>query len=148
MNLMQVWFDGASRSNPGEAGCGAVFQDPSGKRTSFRKYLGIKTNNVAEYEGLLSGLDLVKQFLSTSAPDTGELALHITGDSELVIKQLKGEYRVRHPNIVPLYSKVQQKLEELRQYGLQNIVYQRIPRKENSEADTLANEAIDQATGL
>ncbi|HKZ40711.1 MAG TPA: reverse transcriptase-like protein, partial [Candidatus Hodarchaeales archaeon] len=77
-----------------------------------------------------------------------ELALHITGDSELVIKQLKGEYRVRHPNIVPLYSKVQQKLEELRHYGLQNIVYQRIPRKENSEADTLANEAIDQATGL
>lgn len=127
-----LMFDGASRGNPGIGGCGAVLYNHEGNEiASYKKYLGKKvTNNEAEYSGLIVGLQ--------GALFLGIKSIVVKGDSQLIIKQMKGEYKV-HSETLKLYHEEAKKYEKL----FDKIEYNYVPRKENQRADTLSNEAID-----
>ncbi|HVM33221.1 MAG TPA: ribonuclease HI family protein [bacterium] len=128
----QIYTDGASRGNPGPSGIGAVIFDAKGKVVhEIAEYIGEVTNNVAEYQALIAALDYcVKHKLSP---------VEILADSQLLIKQLAGEYRVKHENIIPLYRKVQGLLSHLEVAG-----YKHVYREDNKHADRLANRGIDE----
>jgi len=126
-----IHTDGASRGNPGEAGLGALIEDEDGQVLArLARYLGRATNNHAEYAALI---DALKEALELGA---GEVAVH--ADSELVVKQVKGEYRVKHPELKPMHAEVMGLLSRFEGYEIKYI-----PRERNKEADALANEAID-----
>ena len=127
-----IFADGASRGNPGEAGAGAVIADARGRTIKeLKSFLGVTTNNVAEYRALILALE--------KALDLGAGSVNVYLDSELVVRQLRGEYRVREPHLKPLHEKA---LALLRRFARTTI--QSVPRQENRRADQLANEAIDQ----
>ena len=129
--LLQV--DGAARGNPGEAGCGAAIFDQTGNTIrELCRYLGHATNNVAEYEGLLMGLEEVLRL--------GGKRLRVESDSELMVRQLNGVYRVKDKKLSRLHGKA---LELLRQLDTHCIIHVR--REQNRVADKLANRAIDEA---
>ena len=113
-----LWTDGAARGNPGPAGIGVMLKAPTGDV------------NVAEYKALLLGLEL--------ALERGVKKLEVRADSELLIKQLKGEYRVRNSGLLPLYEQAQALLARLEAFRLKHV-----RREQNAEADRLANEGID-----
>lgn len=123
--------DGGSRGNPGPAAAAFVLQDPAGERAcSGGRFIGEATNNIAEYEALIWGLEcaLLK----------GARSLRVFLDSELVVKQIHGTYKVKHPNMLPLYQRV---CALLRDFESTEVTHVR--REENREADRLANEAMD-----
>jgi ribonuclease HI len=125
--------DGASRGNPGLAGAGAVLLDQTGRQVgSFKRFLGIATNNEAEYQALLLGLE--------GALKLGADRLSIRLDSQLLVRQLNGQYRVKSPGLKPLYEKA---LRLLRDFAEVDIIH--VKRNLNTEADALANQAIDEA---
>ena len=127
-----IHSDGASRGNPGEAGAGAVISDSRGRTLKEVKCsLGLASNNVAEYQALILALE--------KALELGARSATVFLDSELVVRQIRGEYRVREPHLKELHQKALELLNQLSQYS---ILY--IPREENRRADQLANEAIDQ----
>lgn len=129
----RLMVDGASRGNPGEAGCGAVLYDETGRTVrELTGYLGRVTNNVAEYEGLLMGLE--------EALKLGAKRLRIESDSELLVRQLNGIYRVKHEKLIPLHRRA---VELLRRLDSHRIIHVR--RELNKVADRLANQAIDDA---
>ena len=129
--LLQV--DGASRGNPGEAGCGAVIFDDAGQVVrELCRYLGRATNNVAEYQGLLMGLDEVLRL--------GVKRLRVESDSELMVRQLNGVYRVKHEKLIPLF---QNATALLRRLDACHIIHVR--REHNRVADELANRALDES---
>lgn len=126
-----LWTDGAARGNPGPAGIGALLKTPSGEVLSADSaYLGQATNNVAEYKALLLGLE--------RALGLGIRRLEVRADSELLVKQIKGQYRVKSPGLRPLY---QAALRLLARFESSRFVHVR--REHNSEADRLANAGID-----
>ena len=129
-----VWtinVDGASRGNPGEAGAGAVIKDPEGQTVKkLKKYLGRATNNVAEYNAILIALE--------SARDLGLNNIRILADSELMVKQLNGVYRVKSADLKPLYDRAVELLSSFKDCKVVHVY-----REDNSAADSLANEAID-----
>lgn len=129
---IKLYFDGASRKNPGPAGAGWVVLTPLNELQGAI-YLGNQTNNQAEYLALLKAL----KFIETNNLDRYAL-LEIYGDSELIIKQLKGEYSVKSSKLRPLYEQVKEKIRSFK-----SVTFTWIPRSENSEADKLANEVID-----
>ncbi len=123
--------DGACRGNPGEGGAGAVLADPAGRPVaSLQAYLGSCTNNVAEYRALILGL--------AEAVRRGILRLDIRLDSELVVRQIEGTYRVRDAKLKPLLAEVRRLLGCLAGYTVRHV-----PREQNRLADDLANEALD-----
>jgi len=124
-------FDGCSKGNPGPAGAGAVLYDPYEKEIwSGHDFVGKKeTNNVAEYNGLIIGL---REAISQNI-----YCLHVEGDSLLVIKQMRGEYKVKSENLFSLYEEAK-KLEK----KFVSVTYHHIPRNKNVVADKLANDAI------
>ncbi|MGD9125218.1 MAG: ribonuclease HI family protein [Desulfarculaceae bacterium] len=125
--------DGASRGNPGLAGAGAVLLDQTGRQVgSFKRFLGVATNNEAEYQALLLGLE--------GARKLGADRLKIRLDSQLLVRQLNGQYRVKSPGLKPLYEKA---LRLLRDFAEVDIIH--VKRNLNTEADALANQAIDEA---
>ncbi len=127
--------DGGSRGNPGPAGCGAVLSLPSGEVVaSLNKFLGNTTNNVAEYQGLLLGLK--------AAREQGTASLEVRLDSELIVRQLNGQYKVKSPHLKPLYQEARNLLLA---FDRVNIVHVR--RELNRAADSLANEAMDHGMG-
>ena len=125
-----LYTDGASRGNPGLAGAGALLVSEEGEKIELRRFLGERTNNQAEYEGLLLGLERLKKINARK--------LEVRADSELMIRQLKGEYRVKNEHLKPLYERA---CEMLRIF--ESVALKHIPREENREADRLSNEAID-----
>lgn len=128
---LHLYTDGASRGNPGEAGAGVAICDEEGNELAAAgKYLGQCTNNEAEYRALLLGLSRCGEL------GRGKLKIHL--DSELIVKQVLGAYRVKHPNLLPLFKKVQQLLTGFASYTIRHV-----RREHNSRADQLANEAID-----
>ncbi|MES2225569.1 MAG: ribonuclease HI family protein [Patescibacteria group bacterium] len=133
-----LYADGGARGNPGPAGAGAVVFDNIGKRVAeVSDYLGTATNNVAEYEALLRGLKSLRD-----AFDEGHFAhatLTIRMDSKLVIEQLKGAYKVKHPNLVPRYLEVKNLIAR----SFSHVTYEHVRREFNTDADALANEAMD-----
>ena len=123
-------FDGCSKGNPGPAGAGAVIYEDGHEAWSQSHYVGDKeTNNVAEYTGLIIGLTKAREF--------GIRNLVVRGDSQLVIKQMTGDYQVKSPNIIELHKKAKG-LET----GFDNVQYEHIYRKDNARADELANIAL------
>jgi ribonuclease HI len=131
--LWLLMVDGAARGNPGEAGCGAVIADENGVVVKeLSRYLGRTTNNVAEYEGLLMGLEALLKL--------GQKHIVVQSDSQLLVRQLNGEYRVRDEKLKVLFA---QATRLLRQFGSYRIVHVR--REMNKLADRLANRGIDQA---
>jgi probable phosphoglycerate mutase len=128
-----VEADGGSRGNPGPAGYGAVVLSPSGEVLAERAAgLGTATNNVAEYQGLIAGL--------SAALDVGATDVDVRMDSKLVVEQMKGTWRVKHPVLQPLALEAQ----ALRQ-RFASVSFSWIPREQNKHADRLANEAMDAA---
>jgi probable phosphoglycerate mutase len=129
-----VEADGGSRGNPGPAGYGAVvFDADHGTVLAERKEsLGIATNNVAEYRGLIAGLD--------AAAELGASEVDVRMDSKLVVEQMSGRWKVKHPDMIPLQR---QASTLARQFD--RVSYTWIPRAENAHADRLANEAMDEA---
>ena len=127
-----LFADGGSRGNPGPAASAAVLLDPSGELVEeVGAYLGIATNNVAEWTALVLGLE--------AAAKRGILRLSVRLDSELVVKQLRGEYRVKHAGLQPLYSRARQLLRQFSDVDVKHI-----PRKQNELADRLVNRLLDQ----
>lgn len=128
-----LMVDGASRGNPGEAGCGAVIYDEHGEiLKELSSYLGLSTNNVAEYRGLLMGLEGVLKL--------GGRKLEIRSDSELLVRQLNGVYRVKDEKLKVLYRKALDLLGRLEAYRINHV-----RREHNKLADRLANLGIDEA---
>jgi ribonuclease HI len=124
--------DGASRGNPGPAGAGMVLFDPQGRLQAQKsRYLGETTNNVAEYQALLLGL--------AEAHRLKVKKLRVLADSELMVKQLNGRYRVKSPHLIPLWREA---LNALNKFEAWEIAH--VPRAENHLADEVANRAIDQ----
>jgi len=127
-----LFADGGSRGNPGPAAGGAVLLDPRGELLEeIGAYLGIATNNVAEWTALVLGLE--------AAAKRGIRRLGVRLDSELVVKQLSGEYRVKHAGLQPLYRRAQQLLR-----GFSEVEVRHVPRKQNALADRLVNRVLDQ----
>ena len=128
-----VHVDGGSRGNPGPAAGAAVLTSTDGELLSMDSaLLGVATNNVAEYRGLLLGLE--------RAHALGAREVEIIGDSELVARQLTGAYKVKHPQLRPLYE---QALAALRSFDRWSI--RSVPREQNADADALVNAALDGA---
>src|SRR5216684_1528286 len=129
---VRVYSDGAARGNPGPSGAGAVLVDLSGNVVDrLGKYLGIQTNNYAEYMGLLLGLKRAREL--------GIREVEVFADSELMIRQLGGRYQVRSPSLRPLYE---QALRLLNDFSRVKLVH--VPRKMNAAADEMSNRAIDE----
>jgi ribonuclease HI len=136
-----LYADGGARGNPGPAGAGAVVFDNLGKRVvEVSDYLGIATNNIAEYEAIIRGL---KKLIDTYSPEVIHATpLAIRMDSKLVIEQLKGNYKVKHPNLVPRYLEVKNLLA--RSFG--TVTFEHVYRESNKDADALANRAMDKGS--
>jgi ribonuclease HI len=128
-----VHVDGGARGNPGPAAVAAVATGPEGEPLGERKeYIGEATNNVAEYRALLLGLSLAR--------DLGAEEVDVVNDSELVARQIGGEYKVKHPGLKPLFAEA---MRELR--GFHKWAVRPVRREENARADELVNEALDEA---
>lgn len=133
-----LYADGGARGNPGPAGAGAVVFDASGKRVvEVADYLGVATNNVAEYEAVLRGLKALAAEYPADFFKTASLTIRM--DSKLVIEQLKGAYKVKHPNLIPRYLELKNVLAR----SFSSVAYEHVPREKNKDADALANRAMD-----
>ena len=125
-------IDGGSRGNPGPAGYGVRIETEDGSIVELKRALPLATNNVAEYSGLLAALRW--------AADSGVAKLHIRSDSELLVKQMKGQYRVKNEGLQPLYAEA---VGLVRRIG--KVTFEHVRREFNKDADRLANEAMDEA---
>jgi ribonuclease HI len=126
-----VHVDGGARGNPGPAAAAAVVSTPDGQvLDESARLLGETTNNVAEYRALLLGLE--------RARDLGADEVEVVNDSELVARQVTGDYRVKHPDLVPLHRAAMEALRRLRAWSIRSV-----PRAENAAADALVNRALD-----
>ncbi|MFJ2433544.1 bifunctional RNase H/acid phosphatase [Streptomyces anulatus] len=131
-----VEADGGSRGNPGPAGYGAVVIDPATGEplAETAEYIGVATNNVAEYRGLIAGLTAAKALF----PEAGDaLRVHVRMDSKLVVEQMSGRWKIKHPDMKPLAARAAAVLPP------SSVTYEWIPRAQNKHADRLANEAMD-----
>jgi ribonuclease HI len=126
-----IYTDGASRNNPGEAGAGVFIMQDDEPVARIARYLGTATNNVAEYTAAIIGLE--------HAVKLGVSRVKLFADSELLVKQLNGQYRVKNEGLKPLYNRAKELIAKI---GSVEVQY--IPRAQNSEADALANKAIDE----
>jgi len=125
--------DGGSRGNPGPAGIGVVLTDDSGEVVDeIGERIGDASNNVAEYKAVIRALE--------RAIELEAKVVHLVGDSELVAKQITGQYRVKHADMKPLHAAVTTLLREFDEWTIKTV-----PRAENSHADRLVNEALDGA---
>jgi ribonuclease HI len=128
-----VYTDGASRGNPGPASIGAVVIDSQGnQRHEVSERIGSATNNVAEYRALIAGLE--------AALALGAKRVDVRMDSELLVRQAIGRYKVKNPGLIPLHNRVlalRSRFDE--------VVFRHVPRGENTHADALANQALDRA---
>jgi ribonuclease HI len=130
-----AYCDGGSRGNPGPAGFGVYIQDSAGSvLAELSQYLGARTNNFAEYSALLAALEF--------AIAHGHKSLRIISDSELMVKQMKGQYRVNSPELRPLYEEARRRIPQLDHFQIQHVL-----REKNRHADRLANLAMDRGTG-
>lgn len=131
MSPYTLHSDGGARGNPGPAGAGFVLRDPSGTVVcEGGRYLGEVTNNIAEYEALIWGLECA------GAHNVRDIT--VMADSELVVKQMNGQYRVKHPGLKPLYERARAAAARIG-----SVRYVHVRREQNADADDLANRAMD-----
>lgn len=127
-----MYADGGARGNPGPAGSGAVLYDADGKEiAAIKKFLGKTTNNVAEYTAVIIGLQEAKRLHAET--------VRVYLDSQLIVRQMNGQYRVRQPHLQVLYAQIQQLLT-----GFKDVSFQHVPRERNVRADELSNIAMDE----
>ncbi len=127
--------DGGARGNPGPAGFGVVIQDQAGNKVgTLSEYLGHQTNNFAEYQGLIAALEY--------AVEHGPKALKLISDSELLVRQIKGIYKVKNPTLQDLHGRAKELIAQLDWFTIGHAL-----REHNQEADRLANQAMDKGTG-
>src|SRR5271154_6688861 len=127
--------DGGARGNPGPAGYGVVVQDETGRKVAhLSEYLGHQTNNFAEYQGLIAALEYALQH--------GPKALKLISDSELLVRQIKGIYKVKNATLQDLHGRAKELIAQLEWFSIGHAL-----REHNQEADRLANEAMDKGTG-
>ena len=125
--------DGGARGNPGPAAAGAVISAPDGEvLVEAAETIGVATNNVAEYRGLLLGLQRARAL--------GASEVEVVNDSELVAKQVSGAYKVKHPDMKPLHAAALQALGGFERWSIRSV-----PRAQNADADALVNQALDAA---
>ena len=128
---LTVHVDGGSRGNPGPAAIAAVISDANGQIVhEVHETIGRATNNVAEYRALILGIE--------RAAELGATELELVGDSELVVKQVRGEYRVKDAGLKPLHSAAQQALGNFAEWQIRHV-----KREQNADADALVNQALD-----
>ena len=126
-----VHVDGGARGNPGPAAAGAVVSTPDGEVIAdAAEPIGVATNNVAEYRGLLLGLRLAR--------DVGAGEVEVVNDSELIAKQVNGSYKVKHPDMKPLHAEALRALRGFERWSIRSV-----PRAQNADADALVNQALD-----
>jgi len=131
MSRLTVNVDGGARGNPGPAAIGVVLRDGSGEvLEEVGETIGEATNNVAEYKALLRGIEL--------AAAQGANELELIGDSELVVRQVEGRYKVKNAGMKPLYQQVMKALREVDSWSIRHV-----RREQNADADRLVNEALD-----
>ena len=131
----QANIDGGSRGNPGPAAYGVVVRDPRGEIVArLKKYIGKNTNNVAEYFGLIAALDY--------AQNHGIRALRIESDSELMVKQMRGQYKVKSEELKPLFERARKMSQTFESFRITHVY-----REQNKEADALVNQALDETSG-
>lgn len=134
MRKFILYTDGGARGNPGPAAAGAVIYDAdSQKIEEFSSFLGITTNNQAEYQAMILGLGRIQKIIGDEHV-VKEVNVDMYSDSELIIKQLKGEYRVKSKALKPIFAKLQELISKFNKVSLQHI-----PRHNNKEADKLVN---------
>ena len=126
-----IFADGGSRGNPGPAGAGAVIKENDGVVAELARFIGNSTNNVAEYTSLIMGLE--------KALDLGYECVEVRMDSELVVKQMNGQYRVKNEKLKPLFQEARTLVARFRQAKITHV-----RREYNKEADRLANKAMDE----
>lgn len=130
-----AYCDGGSRGNPGPSGYGVSIEDGAARPLAdLSEFLGVKTNNFAEYSGLLAALEY--------ALEHGYPRLRVVADSELMVKQMKGQYRVNSPDLRPLWEEAKRRVAGLERFEIQHVL-----RGKNKRADALANQAMDRGTG-
>jgi ribonuclease HI len=123
--------DGGARGNPGSAGWGAIIKDQTGQvLAELYEGIGVNTNNVAEYRGLIAALEW--------ALEHGHARLHIRSDSLLIVQQMLGKYRVKHEGLIPLHQKARRLAEQIG-----HVTYEHVRREQNTEADRLSNLGMD-----
>jgi ribonuclease HI len=133
--VIVAYIDGGARGNPGPAGYGVRIESPDGLvLDEIHGGLGIATNNVAEYSGLLAALQW--------AADHNEKDVRIRSDSELLVKQMRGEYKIKHPGLQPLAARARLLLMQLGR-----VTFEHVRREENVEADRLSNLGMDEVQG-
>ena len=133
-NIVTAHIDGGARGNPGPAGYGVVVEAAKGETLAeLSAFLGRQTNNYAEYRGLLAALEY--------ALAHGHAALRIISDSELLVRQMNGQYKVRSPELRPLFEQAQSMARKLARFEIRHA-----RREENKAADRLANQAMDRGT--
>lgn len=126
-------IDGGARGNPGPAGWGVHVEDEAGAVVAeLHGSLGVATNNVAEYSGLLAAL--------AWARDHGHRHVHVRSDSLLLVQQMLGRYKVKNPGLIPLHGKARLLVHEIGR-----VTFEHVPREQNKQADKLANKAMDEA---
>jgi ribonuclease HI len=127
-------IDGGSRGNPGPAAYGVVIRDGRGEIVArLKKYIGQNTNNVAEYFGLIAALDY--------AQTNGIRALHVESDSELLVKQMRGQYKVKSEELKPLFERAKKMSQTLEVFRIAHVY-----REQNRDADALVNQALDETS--
>jgi ribonuclease HI len=130
-----AYIDGGARGNPGPAGYGVLIKNQDGQKVAeLSEYLGHQTNNYAEYSGLLAALQY--------ALGNGHGALKVISDSELMVKQIRGHYKVKSPSLLDLHRRAQSLIAQLQWFSIQHVL-----RSQNREADGLANAAMDRGMG-
>ncbi len=138
MAKIKVFTDGASRDNPGKSGIGIVIYDEAGTLIkSWNEYIGIATNNQAEYKALLKSLELIKEILESGSYKFDMVEFY--ADSELMVKQIKGIYKIKEPTLSILNKQFH---SEIRKAGIKYSIHH-VERALNKEADKLANQGID-----
>src|ERR1051325_2336805 len=133
--MITAHVDGGARGNPGPSGYGVYVTDAQGKMVAeLSEFLGIQTNNYAEYNGLLAALDF--------AVKHGHARLRVVSDSELMVKQMTGIYKVKSPELKELYDRARTMVRKLERFEIKHVL-----RAQNKDADRLANEAMDRGSG-
>jgi probable phosphoglycerate mutase len=133
LNPVVAYIDGGARGNPGPAGFGVRIEQPDGTLVEeFHESIGVATNNVAEYRGLIAALEWARRH---ECP-----AFHVRSDSLLLVQQMRGNYKVKHPGLQPLYARAR-----LLALEIGRVTYEHVGRALNAHADRLANAAMDEA---
>jgi ribonuclease HI len=134
-STITAFCDGGARGNPGPSGFGVYIQDEDGAKVAeLSEFLGIRTNNFAEYSALLAALEFALRY--------DHPRLKVVSDSELMVKQIKGQYKVKSPDLRPLYDEAKRRIAGLESFQIQHVL-----RGKNRDADRLANEAMDRGQG-